>query len=255
VDRLRKGNRLTGADRARFAADLKKRYDSGESIRSIAASTGRSYGFVYRILTENGVALRGRGGATRGKIGIRRRASEAGAVDPVGTRPQIPVQVYVEDATAGPAVEASLREFLYELGVEEIREISLVIGSWYRSLTGLLKQAADSDAAAEARRAIEVQLLDRFQAGIDGVTGDAVAKLITALGNTRGAVVQVGSVLLVKVDDTLIVRQLTSREMTHWQQNPGLFRDPDAALAELQRALEAQPPNSSQHSGALTEDR
>ena len=45
----------------------KKRYDAGESIRSLAASTGRSYGFVHRILTETGVSLRGRGGATRGK--------------------------------------------------------------------------------------------------------------------------------------------------------------------------------------------
>ena len=32
-----------------------------------AGSTGRSYGFVHRILTETGVSLRGRGGATRGK--------------------------------------------------------------------------------------------------------------------------------------------------------------------------------------------
>ncbi|MDX6206482.1 MAG: hypothetical protein QOF39_2539, partial [Frankiales bacterium] len=36
-------------------------------IRSLAESTGRSYGFVHRILTESGAALRGRGGATRGK--------------------------------------------------------------------------------------------------------------------------------------------------------------------------------------------
>lgn len=64
---LKKGTRVTGADRARLASDLKQRYDAGESIRSLAASTGRSYGFVHRILTENGVSLRGRGGATRGK--------------------------------------------------------------------------------------------------------------------------------------------------------------------------------------------
>ncbi|MFO7401299.1 MAG: helix-turn-helix domain-containing protein, partial [Actinomycetales bacterium] len=32
-----------------------------------AASTGRSYGFIHRILSESGVTLRGRGGATRGK--------------------------------------------------------------------------------------------------------------------------------------------------------------------------------------------
>ncbi len=62
---LRKGTRVTGEDRSKLATDLKARYNSGESIRSLASSTGRSYGFVHRILTETGVALRGRGGATR----------------------------------------------------------------------------------------------------------------------------------------------------------------------------------------------
>ena len=62
---LRKGTRVTGEGRSKLATDLKKRYDAGESIRSLASSTGRSYGFIHRILTETGVALRGRGGATR----------------------------------------------------------------------------------------------------------------------------------------------------------------------------------------------
>ena len=72
TETLKKGTRVTGADRAKLAADLKKRYDSGESIRALAATTGRSYGFVHRILTENGVTLRGRGGATRGKAKAKR---------------------------------------------------------------------------------------------------------------------------------------------------------------------------------------
>lgn len=67
TETLKKGTRVTGADRTKLAADLKKRYESGESIRSLAGATGRSYGFVHRILTESGVNLRGRGGATRGK--------------------------------------------------------------------------------------------------------------------------------------------------------------------------------------------
>jgi hypothetical protein len=62
---LRKGTRVTGEDRSKLASDLKSRYDAGESIRSLATSTGRSYGFIHRILTETGVSLRGRGGATR----------------------------------------------------------------------------------------------------------------------------------------------------------------------------------------------
>ena len=72
TETLKKGTRVTGADRAKLATDLKKRYDSGESIRALAATTGRSYGFVHRILTENGVSLRGRGGATRGRAKAKR---------------------------------------------------------------------------------------------------------------------------------------------------------------------------------------
>jgi Helix-turn-helix domain len=67
TETIKKGTRVTGADRTRLASDLQKRYKAGESIRSLAAATGRSYGFIHRILSESGVSLRGRGGATRGK--------------------------------------------------------------------------------------------------------------------------------------------------------------------------------------------
>jgi len=67
VAELKKGRRVTGMERDRLAGDLRRKYDSGESIRALAASTGRSYGFVHRILSESGANLRGRGGATRGR--------------------------------------------------------------------------------------------------------------------------------------------------------------------------------------------
>ena len=57
--------RVTGEARAELARDLVARYHAGDSIRELAESTGRSYGFVHRMLTESGVQLRGRGGATR----------------------------------------------------------------------------------------------------------------------------------------------------------------------------------------------
>jgi Helix-turn-helix domain len=72
AETLKKGTRVTGADRTKLAGDLKKRYDAGESIRALASATGRSYGFVHRILSETGVSLRGRGGATRGRARAKR---------------------------------------------------------------------------------------------------------------------------------------------------------------------------------------
>ena len=64
---IKKGARLTGEDRARMADRVLAQYNEGHSIREIAQDTGRSYGFVHRVLSESDVALRGRGGPTRRK--------------------------------------------------------------------------------------------------------------------------------------------------------------------------------------------
>ncbi|MGN6607332.1 MAG: helix-turn-helix domain-containing protein [Jatrophihabitans sp.] len=73
---LKKGARITGADRTKLSAELKKAYDKGKSIRELADAHGRSYGFVHRVLSESGVTLRGRGGATRTKTKSTAKAAK-----------------------------------------------------------------------------------------------------------------------------------------------------------------------------------
>src|SRR6266508_4509850 len=74
-----KGRRIVGAERQTLAKDLVKRYTNGESIRALAASTGRSYGFVHRVLTESGRLL----GRIVGRYPTRmRRAGGHGHVVP-----------------------------------------------------------------------------------------------------------------------------------------------------------------------------
>lgn len=65
---LRKGARITGAEREALISQVVSGYGSGQSIRALAGETGRSYGAVHRILTESGVTFRRRGGATRGRV-------------------------------------------------------------------------------------------------------------------------------------------------------------------------------------------
>ncbi|MFC6012336.1 helix-turn-helix domain-containing protein [Nocardia lasii] len=64
---LGKGTRVTGKSRDRLQTQLKKQYEAGASIRTLARSTGRSYGFIHNVLVESHVELRGRGGANRRK--------------------------------------------------------------------------------------------------------------------------------------------------------------------------------------------
>ncbi|MEO9139418.1 MAG: helix-turn-helix domain-containing protein [Jatrophihabitans sp.] len=73
---LKKGARITGGARDKLAGDLKKAYDKGKSIRELAETHGRSYGFVHRVLSESGATLRGRGGATRTKTAAGKAASK-----------------------------------------------------------------------------------------------------------------------------------------------------------------------------------
>lgn len=57
--------RVTGAARDTLARDYRIRYEAGASIRALSEESGRSYGFVHRLLGEAGVEFRSRGGATR----------------------------------------------------------------------------------------------------------------------------------------------------------------------------------------------
>jgi hypothetical protein len=56
---------INSHDRTVFETQLIKRYESGESIRVLAASIGRSYGFVRGILAKHAVPLRPRGAVRR----------------------------------------------------------------------------------------------------------------------------------------------------------------------------------------------
>jgi hypothetical protein len=62
--------------------------------------------------------------------------------------------------------------------------------------------------------------------------------LLTALADTPNAAIQIGSVLLVKIDGVPRVRNLTQAELAYLQRNPDLFRDPAAVLPILQGAVE-----------------
>jgi len=42
--------------------ELRNAYESGASIRNLAATTGRSYGSIHSMLLESGTTMRSRGG-------------------------------------------------------------------------------------------------------------------------------------------------------------------------------------------------
>lgn len=90
ADAARKRVRAADPERDELAADLRRKYEAGQSVRALAAASGRSYGFVHRMLSESGATLRG----------TRRRGARQEARAPLADLAQ---QGVVESARRGKA--------------------------------------------------------------------------------------------------------------------------------------------------------
>lgn len=124
----------------------------------------------------------------------------------------LPVAIYVSDETAYVAVEAALLDLLAALDIDVIAQGEPKIGSMSRWFEARRRRRG-VDALDMARRALEMQVLEKEQANIDSLQADAVAKLLSSLDGTDNALVQIGSVLLMKVDGGIVVRNLSQQEM------------------------------------------
>lgn len=157
-----------------------------------------------------------------------------------------PARIYTSETIAGIAVQESLLRLVDAFAMEVAYESDVRHSSWFREYILRMKDSTALPTRDEVlsllQRALEQQTLEIPQAQIDVTQSQAVAMLLTALDKTPNAVVQVGSVLVIKVRDTTIVRNLTQLELAHWERNPSLFRDPEKALIELQQAsVRAEP--------------
>jgi hypothetical protein len=54
--------RKLNKSRDQVLQDLRSAYEGGASIRSLVATTGRSYGSIHSMLRESGTKMRSRGG-------------------------------------------------------------------------------------------------------------------------------------------------------------------------------------------------
>lgn len=152
---------------------------------------------------------------------------------PMSIRTTLPIAIYVSDEGSYDAVEESLFEFLDAIGIGVVAKGEPKRGSksrWFEAR----RERQGVDSLDLARRAIEMQALDKEQARIDNQQADAVAKLVTSLCDTETALIQIGSVLLLKVDGRLVVRNLTQQEMILIRRKSSDLASPNLILEALE---------------------
>lgn len=153
----------------------------------------------------------------------------------------LPISVYLETATEEDVsnVRDATRSILANEDFEVFYEDPGVWGSWFgrsfaRSMSAL-KSEQVRDTLVRTERALEMQALLLPQAQIDATQAGAAASLIASLSNTSNAIVQIGSILIIKVEGTPVVRNLTQTELSYLEHNRHLYSSPRQALEELSR--------------------
>lgn len=151
-----------------------------------------------------------------------------------------PARVYTSEENAGPTVDKSLRDLLDAAGIETVFSFPPEQGSWFRESILRMKDSTArptrDEVLTELARSIELLADGKAAEQIDTTENQAVTDFLVALDKTPDAVVQVYSLLVIKVRDRIVAKQLNPRELGYWERHPGLARNPGRALRLFRRA-------------------
>ncbi|MFC6086816.1 hypothetical protein [Sphaerisporangium aureirubrum] len=145
--------------------------------------------------------------------------------------------IYLADEAGAESVGRAVMDVLAAYGIEVAERLPIVRGSWFLRLRLFLRAWAGSEEAkallADLEYAARLRLLQQPISEVDEKKGAAVAALIQALETQQTAVVMIGSIIILKCDGVLAVRDLSSRELAFMARNPGLVRSPQELLVAL----------------------
>jgi hypothetical protein len=146
--------------------------------------------------------------------------------------------IYLAEDADTTGVEAATEKVIRAYGLAVAERLPVVRGSWFRRLRLTMRAWAGSEDAkallADLEYAARVRIVLEPAAAVDEKKGNAVAALITSLQGQETAVVMIGSIMVLKMNGVLVVRDLTPHELAYMARNPGLIRDPETLLAELE---------------------
>lgn len=157
----------------------------------------------------------------------------------------VPVTIYLSDGNLHAQVEGAVEELLATVGLVISARDEPIIGSWFRRMTASVRSAMGSPAARDALGAAG-HLADNHlslpqDATITATLMHNLGPVIQSLHPTKDAVIRVGALLIVKVDWTVNVIQLTAAQQFELDHHPQLASAPHEIVTLLNFAPPGNP--------------
>lgn len=145
----------------------------------------------------------------------------------------LPVTVFLSDDAIHDQVERAVDSLLRSAGLVIASRQPPVIGSWFRKMRAVLRSPAAEEVLATTAHVADSRFVLRPDAEVTAMLLQNLGPVITALQPAKDAAVRVGALLIVKVDWTVVVHQLTPRQQLVLDHSPGLETVPHQILHAL----------------------
>jgi hypothetical protein len=207
-------------------------YFAGESKYDAAGCRGQ----LPEDVARSGSGL-GADSSSADRSRQRSSSNSTGDNQQTHTSNPLPVTIYLSDERAHEQVEEAVEELLATTGLTIVRRDEPVLGSWFNRLWAHAGEATPSSAAQDA--AYTEMLLQN------------IGPVLASLQPTKDALLRLGAVLIVKVDWSVTVYQLTVSQRLKLDSQIDLAKSPREIVVALglQPMQQAQP-TASQQPGA-----
>ncbi|MFF0087213.1 hypothetical protein ACFYR1_47350 [Streptomyces canus] len=155
------------------------------------------------------------------------------------------VTIYLSDELGHDAVQSAVVNLLEDSGLlASVREAP-VIGSWFRRIWATLDRSVHSRALREgvltAAHVADTRLVLAQDAAITATLLQNLGAVLASLDSTKDAVLRIGALLIVKVDWTVNVFQLTAAQQARLDHQPKLATSPQDIIEALGPLESAAP--------------
>jgi hypothetical protein len=169
------------------------------------------------------------------------------------------ISVFLSEEKAHERVESAIRDLLNSAGLHIVGADDPVMGSWFRKMWAAVEDAAHSDAARQgaliATHIADSRLVLAQDAAIAATLMQNLGPVISSLQPTRDAVVRLGAVLIVKMDWTVGVYQLTAAQQAVLDHNSYLATRPYEIIEKLGLTSREYGPDASPSSINLKQEK
>jgi hypothetical protein len=166
-----------------------------------------------------------------------RQSDQQRAADPE-QRLHMPISIYVTENGMHEQVEAAVEQWLTSADVSIRTRDEPVIGSWFRRMEAGIEKIVGTPAGQEAlltaTHIADSRLVQTQDAYVTATLLQNVGPVLQALQPTKEAVVRAGALLIVKIDWTVQVHQLTAAQQAILDHRPHLAASPKEIIAALQ---------------------